>query len=93
MELDESKYPMTYKEYEKRVIELFLENYTGEVLEEMTRRVNEELADKPTILEQEYGADCFRYDNPEIFGEDSKKTFEDNYLRQTPVSTLRKVLG
>ena len=43
MELDESKYPMTYKEYEKRVVELFLENYTGETLEEMTRRVNEEL--------------------------------------------------
>lgn len=93
MELDESKYPMTYKEYEKRVVELFLENYTGEALEEMTRRVNEELSDRPNIIEQEYGADCFRYDNPEIFGQDSKKTFEDRYLKQTPVASLRMILG
>ena len=92
MELDESKYPMTYKEYEKRVVELLLENYDGESLELMKIKIEEALSDKPTILEQEYGFDCFRYDHPEIFGEDTKKRFEDRYLKQTPVSNLRKVL-
>ena len=92
MELDESKYPMTYKEYEKRVVELLLEDYDGESLELMKIKIEEALSDKPTILEQEYGFDCFRYDHPEIFGEDTKKRFEDRYLKQTPVSNLRKVL-
>ena len=30
VELNEKDYPMTYKEFEQRVIELFLENYEGE---------------------------------------------------------------
>lgn len=92
MELDETKYPLTYKEYEKRVVELLLEDYDGESLEIMKAKIDEELSDKPTILEQEYGFDCFRYDHPEIFGKDTKKRFEDRFLKQTPVSALRKVL-
>lgn len=91
--LDESKYPMTYKEYEKRVVELFLENYTGEVLEEMARRVNEELSNEVTYIEGFYGESCFTYDHPELYGEDCKKEFEDEYLKRTPVSNLRKILG
>ena len=39
-----------------------------------------------------YGCDCFDYDHPEIYGEVSKKTFEDEFLRQTPVANLRKIL-
>ena len=92
MEFDESRYPMTYEEYEKRVVELLLEDYEGESLELMNAKIEEELSDRQSILEQEYGADCFRYDHPEIFGEETKKRFEDNYLKQTPVSTLRKIL-
>ena len=92
MEFDESRYPMTYEEYEKRVVELLLEDYEGESLELMKAKIDEELSDRPSILEQEYGFECFRYDHPEIFGEDTKKRFEDNYLKQTPVSTLRKIL-
>lgn len=90
--LDESKYPMTYKEFEKRVVELLLEDVDEENLESVKSKIDEELSDTPTILEQEYGFECFRYDHPEIFGEDTKKRFEDRYLKQTPVSTLRKVI-
>ena len=36
--LNEEDYPMTYKEFEKRVVELFLENYDGEILEEMKKK-------------------------------------------------------
>ena len=84
---------MTYKEYEKRVIELFLENYTDENLEIMMDRIDEELKNDSSYLHGFYGQDCFTYDHPEIFGEDCKDTFEDNFLRQTPVANLRMLIG
>lgn len=84
---------MTYEEYEKRVIELFLENYTGEQFEIMKNRLDKELENDPNYIHGFYGQDCFRYDHPEIFGENCKKIFEDNFLRQTPVSNLRLLIG
>ena len=39
-----------------------------------------------------FGYDCFDYDHPEIYGEVSKKTFEDEFLKKTPVANLRKIL-
>lgn len=38
MKLDENDYPMTYKEYEKKVIDLFFQDYDGKALEEMIKR-------------------------------------------------------
>ena len=93
MVLNEENYPMTYKEYEKRVVELFLECYEGETLELMKQRVEEELKDDPNYIHGFYGHDCFTYDHPEIYGENCKKTFEDNFLRQTPVANLRLLIG
>ena len=83
--LDEKNYPMTYKEYEKRVIELLLED-----CDERFREA--ELKKEPNFIQMSYGYDCFDYDHPEIYGEVSKKTFEDEFLRQTPVANLRKIL-
>ena len=91
--LNEEDYPMTYKEYEKRVVELFLEDYEGDNLKLMEERINEELKEEPNYIHGFYGQDCFRYDHPEIFGEDTKKRFEDDFLKQTPVSQLRLLLG
>ena len=91
--VNEEKYPMTYKEYEERVVELFLEDYGDDILELMMSRVEEELKEEPNYLHGFYGQDCFRYDHPEIFGDDTKKRFEDNFLRQTPVSQLRLLIG
>ena len=93
MVLNEENYPMTYKEYEKRVVELFLECYEGETLELMRQRVEEELKEDPNYIHGFYGHDCFTYDHPEIYGENCKKTFEDNFLRQTPVANLRLLIG
>ena len=93
MVLNEEDYPMTYKEYEKRVVELFLECYEGETLELMKQRVEEELKEDPNYIHGFYGHDCFTYDHPEIYGENCKKTFEDNFLRQTPVANLRLLIG
>ena len=93
MVLNEEDYPMTYKEYEKRVVELFLECYEGETLELMRQRVEEELKEDPNYIHGFYGHDCFTYDHPEIYGENCKKTFEDYHLRQTPVANLRLLIG
>ena len=84
---------MTYKEYEKRVVELFLECYEGEALELMRQRVEEELKEDPNYIHGFYGHDCFTYDHPEIYGENCKKTFDDYHLRQSPVANLRLLIG
>ena len=93
MVLNEKNYPMTYKEYEKRVVELFLQDYEGKSLELMQERIDEELKNDPNYIHGFYGQDCFTYDHPEIFGETAKDTFKDNFLKQTPVAQLRMLLG
>ena len=93
MVLNENDYPMTYKEFEKRVIELFLEMYEGENLKLMEKRIADELENNPNYIHGFYGQDCFTYDHPEIYGENCKKTFDDYHLRQTPVANLRMLIG
>ena len=93
MALNEEDYPMTYNEYEKRVVELFLENYEGEALELMRQRVDDILSEEPNFIQSLYGYDCFTYESPHIYGETCKKTFEDSFLRQTPVAQLRMIIG
>lgn len=92
VEFDENRYPMTYKEYEKRVVELFLGYYEGDALKHMAEVVEDELSKDPNYIDGFYGDDCFTYDHPELYGEDCKKCFEDNFLRQTPVANLRMLL-
>ena len=91
--LNEENYPMTYEEYEKRVVELLLEDYEGESLEIVKARLEVELSEDPNFIHMLYGQDCFTYDHPEIYGETCKRTFEDSFLRQTPVANLRMIVG
>lgn len=91
--LNEDDYPMSYKEFEKRVVELFLQDYEGEALEIVTERVDEVLSEEPNFIQTLYGESCFIYDSPHIYGETCKKTFEDSFLRQTPVANLRLLIG
>lgn len=91
--INEENYPMTYEEYERRVVELFLEDYGGERLETMKERVDLELSNRPNCIEGAYGHDCFVYDHPEIYGKTCKKAFEDSFLRQTAVANLRMLIG
>lgn len=92
MAFDEKNYPMTYKEYEKRVVELLIEDCDEKDVDLMMEKVEAELKNEPNFLQMSYGYDCFDYDHPEIYGEVCKKTFEDAQLRKTPVANLRKIL-
>ena len=89
---DEKNYPMTYKEYEKRVIELLLEDIDERFRDLMMEKVEAELKNEPNYIQTFYGQDCFTYDSPDIYGETSKKAFEDKFLKQTAVANLRKLL-
>ena len=91
--LNEDDYPMTYKEFDKSVVELFLQDYEGEALEIVTARVDEMLSEEPNFIHTLYGHCCFVYESPHIYGENCKKMFEDYHLRETPVANLRMIIG
>ena len=92
MMLDENNYPMTYKQFEERVVELFLAKYEGEELENMKKVIERVLSESPNYIESFYGDTCFVYDNPQLYGENCKKAFEDYHLESTPVHNLRWLL-
>ena len=77
--LDENNYPMTYKQFEERVVELFLAKYEGEELEHMKEVIEGELSESPNYIESFYGENC-------------KKTFEDYHLESRSVHNLRWLL-
>lgn len=88
--MNEKKYPMTYKEYEKIVIELFLETgtYTA-IKEEKLEFLNDELLkNDPDFIKNLYEDDCHYYDHPEKYGIAAKHVFEDVNLLGTPVYNL-----
>ena len=92
-EFNNSKYPMTYEEFEKRVMELFLRPY-GEYLRKIILdRLDGLLSEDPNFFYGLYGDVCFSYDHPEIYGENSRKSFEDYHLRSVPVNALEMLLG
>ena len=67
------KYPMTYEEYEKRVIELFLDLYSKDKQEIAKEIIDTALKEEPNLIKGLYGDTCFRYDHPEIYSETCKK--------------------
>ena len=71
---------------------LLLEDCDERFRDVMMEKVEAELKKEPNFIQMSYGYDCFDYDHPEIYGDISKKTFEDEFLRQTPVANLRKIL-
>lgn len=85
--INEEDYPMTYEEYEKRVIELFLDLYPKDKQDVAMERINDLLKEEPEFIEALYGDTCFRYDHPEIYSETCKKVFED-YLLNSNQSEL-----
>ena len=93
VKFNEKNYPMTYKEYEQKVIDLFLEDYSDERMGEMIKRVDDLLSEEPNFIQTLYGYDCFTYESPQIYGENCKKVFEDKFLKQTPVAQLRLLIG
>ena len=91
--INEKNYPMTYDEYEKRVVELFLATYPKDKREIISRRLDGLLEEDPKFIEGLYADTCFRYDRPDIYGKNAKRVFEDYLLESIPVNTLHMVLG
>lgn len=56
--LNEENHSMTYKKYEKWVLELFLEDYEGVTLEMMKGRIDDILSESPNFMEQLYDKMC-----------------------------------
>ena len=89
--MNEKKYPMTYEEYEKRVIELFLEpgTYTATKKEKLEFIYDELLKKDPDFIRNQYNSDCKSYDNPEKYGiVDPEYIFSDERLDAIPVYNL-----
>ena len=83
--IDESKYPMTYKEFEKRVSELFLDEADSpQELEFRKTFLNEEVGD---LIEGGYEEACYRYDSPEF----PSNQFTDEGLLRQPVRILEMI--
>ncbi len=87
------EYPMTYEEYEKRVIELYLELYPKDKQEEGKERLNGLLKSDPEFIEGLYEDTCFRYDHNELYGDTCKQVFDDYLLKAIPVHNLNLLLG
>ena len=87
------EYPMTYKEFEKKVIELYLDGISEDHKEMIKERIDNLLENDPTFLSGLYGDTCFRYDRPDIYGENCKRAFDDYLLNSIPVNTLDMFLG
>ena len=66
-EIDESKYPMTFKEFKKKFIEVLTENSTKQyddiTKEEVLHDFNEYLKEDPTFLTFAYQSCCEYYDD------------------------------
>ena len=87
------EYPMTYEEYEKRVIELFLDLYPKDKQEIAKEIVDNALKDEPNLIKGLYADTCFRYDHPEIYSETCKTVFEDYLLNSIAVRNLDMMIG
>lgn len=91
--INEKKYPMTYKEFEERVVELYLDRISEDKQDMIKERIDALLSADSTFLSGLYGDTCFRYDHPEIYGENCKRKFDDDDLKSTPVRTLDLFVG
>ena len=84
--VDESKYPMTYEEFEKRVSELFLgEADSPKDLEFRKYLLKEEKEDG--MLRREYEMACYYYDDPKS----PNNEFTDEGLLMQPVRILEMI--
>lgn len=79
------EYPMTYEEFEKRVIELFV----GQVDSPSEKRKRKTLArEEAGVIKSEYNYACYCYDHQEERGPVAKNVFTDDGLIRQPVRIL-----
>lgn len=84
--IDESKYPMTYEEFEKRVSELFLGEAVSPKDLEFRRYLLKEEKEEG-MLRREYESACYRYDHPDYHS----NQFTDEGLLRQPVRILEMI--
>ena len=84
------EYPMTFDEYEKRVVELFIESYPVEHQEEILDRIENLLEEDPYFIKFLYHQDCKYYDGD---ASNSKGIFNDGALKSRPVHNLELLIG
>ena len=66
-------YPMTYEEYEQKIIKLYLKMYPKEKHEQVKQLINNSLKKEPNLIRSLYGDTCFRYNHHEIYCAPAKK--------------------
>lgn len=86
------KYPLTYKEYEEKIIELFIGSYSDDKKKIMEDRLGELLDEDPYFIQGLYEDTCFRYDRRDLYG-DTSNVFDEYHLNSIPVNTLEMLLG
>ena len=87
------EYPLSYEEFEEKVLELLFEYHSDEFIEVLKERLAVLEKEDPNYMLGLYKNSCFIYDSPHIYGESCKRSFEKNFLRGTPVRLLREMLG
>jgi hypothetical protein len=83
--VDESKYPMTYQEYEDKVIELFLKNDPSNKRSRL-KFLDDLLKEDPDFIYARYKEDCYSYDHTKL--DPPERIFWDYLLRSRPVHVL-----
>lgn len=87
------KYPLSYEEFEEKVLELLFEYHSDEFIEVLKERLAVLEKEDPNYMLGLYKNSCFIYDSPHIYGESCKRSFEKDFLRGTPVHLLEELLG
>ncbi|MBQ2962610.1 hypothetical protein [Methanobrevibacter sp.] len=91
--LKENDYPLTYEEFKEKVLELLFEYHSYEFIKTLKKRLAVLEKEDPNYMLGLYKECCFIYDSPHIYGDNCKRAFERNLLRNTPVRLLEESLG
>ena len=75
------EYPMTFDEYEKRVMELLFEGMNPLEKKETENELKDLLEEEPDMFKHLYGGDCYYYDQ-------GQNAFSDGLLLSRPVQTI-----
>lgn len=82
--VDESKYPMTYQEYEDKIVELFLKDHSDK--KERLEFLDKLLEEDPDFIYAGYKEDCYSYNRTKL--DPPERIFWDYLLRSRPVHVL-----
>lgn len=88
-----NEYPLSYEEFEEKVLELLFEYYSDEFIEVLKERLAVLEKEDPNYMLGLYNHSYFIYDSPHIYGGSNKRAFEKDFLRGTPVRLLKESLG